>query len=179
MMPPESMSNPYPPDPTDPWNTRSRRLTGQMDERQQMVHVRVSVMWPTEVTPQVLAEMKKDASRRDLISRVTGNPAARLNDPVVFQAARQQFTLSRKTIGIEPIECELLDQLSTGVFRKLDVRVVSRSMLCDRDGNSRIPPQMTVETLAPLAIGAVQLPSMGDEEEADPATEETPAPESK
>ena len=174
MMPPEPISTPYPSDPTDPWGSRrTSRLTNPMDDRQQTVFVRIKAMWPTEVTPQILAEMKKDASRRDLISRVTGNPAARLNDPVLFPAARQRFTLSHKTIGLDPIECELLDQLSSGVFRKLDVRVVSRSMLCDRDGRSHIPPQMTVETLAPLPIGAVQLPSMGDEEE------ETPAPESK
>lgn len=176
MMPPESMSTPYPPDPTDPWRTRSNRLTSQAEDRQQAVYVRVNVMWPTEVTPQILAEMKKDASRRDLISRVTGNPAARLNDPVVFQAARQQFTLSRKSIGLDPIECELLEQMSTSLFRKLDVRIVNRSLLCDRDGRSRLPPQMTVETLAPIAVGAVALPSMGDEEDADPAAEETPSP---
>lgn len=170
MMIPDSVSNPYPPDATDPFGTRQRRLTGTKDERQQVAHVRISVMWPTEVTPQILDEMKRDASRRDLISRVTGNPAARLNDPVVFPAARQQITLSRKTIGLDPVECELLDQMS-GMFRKLDVRVVSRSVMCDRDGRSRIPPQMTVETLAPLAIGAVQLPSMGDEEETEAAPE--------
>ncbi len=178
----ESMSRPYPPDPTDPWrNTRTSRLSSQFDVRDgQLVHVRINVMWPTEVTPQILTEIKKDASRRDLISRVTGDPAARLNDPIVFPAARQQVTLSRKTIGLAPIECELLDQMSTGVFRKLDVRVVNRSVLCNRDGSSRIPPQMTVESLAPLPIGAVQLPSMEGEEEAtedeDSAATEAPSP---
>ncbi|HMN44116.1 MAG TPA: hypothetical protein PKE27_06080 [Povalibacter sp.] len=176
MMSAEPVANPFPPDPTDPWrNRRSSTLTGQTENRGQMVGVRVNVMWPTEVTPQILAEMKKDASRRDLISRVTGNPAARLNDPVVFPAARQQFTLSRKTIGIEAIECELLEQMSTGLFRKLGVRVISRSVMCDRDGRSHLPPQMTVETLVPLAIGATQLPSMEDAGDADPAAAETPS----
>ncbi len=173
MMPPELMSDPFPPGPSDPWrNSPASRYTDRSTNREQMVHVRISVMWPTEITPQILAEMKKDASRRDLISRVTGNPAARLNDPVIFQAARQQFTLSRTTIGIEPIECELLDQMSTSVFRKLDVRVINRSLLCDRSGVSRIPPQITVETLAPLPIGAVRQPSLEGDGNADPAAEE-------
>ena len=38
----------------------------------------------------MLAEIEKDKSRRDLISRVTGDPRAALNDPIVFPAERKQ-----------------------------------------------------------------------------------------
>ena len=92
------------------------------------MHVYVRLMMPTEVTPDVLTELKKDKSRRELISHATGNPAPRFNDPVLFSAQWQPVTLSRKTIGLEPEECELLDQMSSSVFRELGVRVVRETL---------------------------------------------------
>ena len=38
-------------------------------------------MMPAQVTPELLKEIEKDKSRRELVSRVTGNPAAAFNDP--------------------------------------------------------------------------------------------------
>jgi hypothetical protein len=131
-------------DPMDRFRNDDRRR-----QREQSAHVRVSLMTPVVVTPKVLAEIDKDRSRRELVSRVTGNPAAAMNDPIVFAAQRQEVTLSRRTIRLEPEDCELLEQMSTSVFRELDVRVVRRSLNCDSNQPSRIPPQVTVEALLP------------------------------
>jgi hypothetical protein len=132
---------------------------------------------PTEVTPEVLAEMERDKKRRELVSRVTGDPSAKFDDPIVFTAQRQPVTLSRRTIGLEPQECELLEQMSTSVFRKLDVRVVRRSSSCGRNQISHIPPQLTVEALigTPLPTSTIQqTPPAGEE---DPGTgEKDPEP---
>lgn len=130
---------------------------------EQITHVRVSAYMPTELTPEVLKEIDKDRSRRELISRVTGDPAARSNDPVVFPAKVQSVTLSRKTVGFEPVECELVDQISTAL-KRIDVRVVQRSANCDRRNLSRIPPQLTVEALMGVQFDA-RLPEMPPEEE--------------
>jgi len=154
------------------------RMRVQDTGRRQLVTAYVRLMMPIEVTPEVLAELKRDKSRRELVSRATGNPAARFNDPILFSAQRQLVTLSRKTIGIEPEECELLDQMLTSVFRKLDVRVISRDVTCSAD--SRIPPQLVVETLLPTPYDtgqARQAPAAGkdDAEPAEPAPDkETP-----
>lgn len=149
------------------WDPMSERAARGPDGRQH-VTVYVRLMLPTEVTPEVRAELEKDKSRRELVARVTGNPAARFNDPVMFSAQWQPVTLSRKTIGIEPEECELLDQMSPGVFRKLGMRTVSGSVVCSPD--SKLPPEMVVEALlaAPYPSGTVpQMPATGGDD--DPA----------
>ena len=120
------------------------------DRREQYASVRVRVMMPVQVTPQILNEIDKDKSRRELVSRVTGNPAASFNDPVIFEAQRQEVTLSQRTIKLRAEDCELLDQMTMSVFRKLDVKVLRRSTSCGtRDAATRIPPQMVVEALLP------------------------------
>lgn len=153
----------------DPFDTRQDRFGTRRNQREEHAHVRVQLMTPVPVTPQVLAEMDKDKSRRELISRVTGDPMVGMNDPVVFPAERQAVTLSRRTIRLEPEDCELLEQMQRSVFRKLDVRVVRGTVNCDRDHPSRIAPQLTVEALLPAGMsqqvpGASQLPA-GNEPE--------------
>ncbi|MGH6609554.1 MAG: hypothetical protein ACRECQ_04795 [Burkholderiaceae bacterium] len=137
--------------------------------------MRVRLMMPIEVTLEVLAEMERDKARRELVSRVTGNPAASLDDPIVFPAQRQLVTLSRRTIDLEPEECELLDQMSASVFARFDIRVVRRGPECGRDQIARIPPQVTVEALMPVMPGSPQLaPAAG---ESDPDSSAPPASE--
>ncbi len=123
------------------------RAVARRPEGRQSVTVYVHLMLPAEATPEVLAELKKDKSRRELVARVTGNPAAKFNDPVMFSAQWQPVTLSRKTIGITTDECELLEQMSPGVFRVLGVRVVRSGFICSPDSN--LPPEMVVEALLP------------------------------
>jgi hypothetical protein len=137
-------------DPMDRWNSSASSSFGDPDEdqRQQAVQLRVRVMMPVELTPAVMAEIEKDKSRRELVSRVTRNPAASFNDPVVFAARREQVTLSQSTIRLQPEDCELVDQM-TRVLRKLDVRVIRRSSACNARNPSRIPPQLVVEALVP------------------------------
>jgi hypothetical protein len=138
-----------------PWDRSNREYPRDVfrdrdfDQRQTS-HVRVQVMFPIEATPQVLAEIEKDKSRRDLISRVTGDPAAALNDPIVFPAERKQLTLPRGTIRLRSEHCELLEQMIPTVFRELGIKVVGRQLGCDRYGRSRRAPKLTVEVLWPV-----------------------------
>ena len=157
----------------DPFRSRDPR-------REQTVHIRAQLMMPVKVTPEILAEIDRDKSRRELISRVTGNPAAAMNDAIVFAAKRQEVTLSRRTIRLDAKDCELLDEMSTSVFRKLNVRVVRRSFNCDRGETSRIPPQLTAEALLPIMM-TTPPPGAGqpDPEPAEAPTQEEPAPTSE
>lgn len=138
------------------WDPMAARASARGPDGRQYVNVYVRLMLPTEVTPEVLAELKKDKSRRELVSRVTGNAAARFNDPVMFHAQWQPVTLSRKTIGIESAECELLEQMSPGVFGQLGMRVVSNPTACS--AGSSLPPQMVVEALMAVPMPSVSLP---------------------
>lgn len=121
-------------------------------EFQQVVNIEVRLSMPVIMTPDVVSEMEADKSRRELISRVTGNPLARFNDPIPFAAERRVVTLSRRTVGLEPAECELLDQLVTNTFRRLGIRVLAQSYSCDRNRISRIPPTVEVEVLVPVSF---------------------------
>jgi hypothetical protein len=161
------------------WNspvTAPNDVLMRHDEHRQSAFVRIHLMMPTEVTPEVLAELKKDKSRRELVAHVTGNPAAALNDPVAFPAQRQQVTLSHKSVGLEPEECELLDQMATSLFKELAVSVVSRNYICEPKRVSHIPPELVVEALMVTPYGTSnpqEKPAGGKKDDGGPAV---PAP---
>jgi DUF1365 family protein len=142
----------------DPFQSANDRYNGTRRERRQEARVRIQLMTPVVVTPAVLKEIDRDKSRRELISRVTGNPIAAMNDPVVFAAQRQPVTLSRQTIRLEPADCELVEQMSRSVFRELDVKVVRGNYTCDRNQPSHIAPQLTVDALMPVGLIVPQKP---------------------
>lgn len=149
-----------------PWDRSDRDYPGDVFRepdfaQRQTSHVRVQLMFPVEATPQVLAEIEKDKSRRELISRVTGDPTMALNDPIVFPAERREITLSQATIRrLRPEHCELLEQMIPTVFRELGVKVVGNQLACDRYGRSRMSPRLTAEVLWPLGA-----PAPGDKNE--------------
>lgn len=150
--------------PMDPWNTsssspldRARSHGSDLTDRNrsQSTSVRIKLMMPVEVTSQIVEEVERDKARRELVSRVQGNRNAAMNDAIFFPAERQEVELSHDTIDLEALDCELLDQLSTSVFRKLDLKVTNRSLSCDPRERSYIPPSLTVEALLPVGY---QLP---------------------
>jgi hypothetical protein len=124
------------------------RMRGETNNQSTALHIRA--MLPVPANKKVLKEMEQDKARRELISRVTGNPGAALNDPILFPATRQQVTLSRDTIKLEPEHCELLDQMMNSVLRRFDMRVVRKSMSCDPHQRSNFPPSATIEALLPV-----------------------------
>jgi hypothetical protein len=153
-------------DPRDRWNTSSG-FGNRENDRGQSAHIRIRLMMPVELTPQVLAEIEKDKSRRELISRVNRNPAAAMNEPIVFAAQRQEVTLSNnRQLRLRPEDCELLEQMAFNVFRKLDVKVVRKSFSCGPRESWKTPPQITVEALLPTG----QLLPMPDPEKKKTAT---------
>lgn len=151
----------------DRWqsSTTTRFGTRSDRRREQSSHVRVRMMLPVEVTDEVLAEMERDKSRRELVSRVTGNAAAALNDPIVFPAQRQLVTLSRKTVDLAPEDCELIEQMARSAFPKVGIRVVERGRSCDRNHVSRLPVEIVVDALMPAFPKGPQLALPPGEEE--------------
>jgi hypothetical protein len=145
--------------PTDPFDrsssspldrARSPRSDLSDRNRSQSTSVRIKLMMPVEVTPGIVEEVERDKARRELVSRVQGNRNAAMNDAIFFPAERQTVELSHDTIDLEALDCELLEQLSTGVFRKLDLKVTNRSLSCDPRERSYINPSLTVEALLPV-----------------------------
>jgi hypothetical protein len=143
------------PDDTSPqwdrWHHEdpAEHLRNNGEDHRQFSTVRVKVMFPIEATPEVMAEIDKDKSRRDLISRVTGDPTMGLNDPIVFPAERREVTLSNSTIRLRPEHCELLEQMLPSLARQLGFKVLRKQLSCDRYGRSQFAPKVTVEVLWP------------------------------
>jgi hypothetical protein len=144
----------YPADNGTDWprNTAAPGSSYRRTAPEQLVDVLIRMSMPVEMTPEVVAELKTDRKRRELITQVTGDPLPLFDDPIPFAARRQVVTLSRETAGIEPADCELLDQMASSVFRQLGVRVVRRGYSCDRSWASRIAPTLEVEALVPVAF---------------------------
>lgn len=139
----------------DPFNRSNSAFGNAARERRQTASIRIRLQMPVEMTPAVMKEIEKDKSRRELVSRVTRNPAASMNDPILFEAQRQEVTLSSRTVRLRAEDCELLEQMSNQLFRKLDVKVTRRTASCGPRDSSRIPPQMDVEALLPTGRLAV------------------------
>ena len=129
---------------------RSSRSDLSDRNRSQSTPVRIRLMMPVEVTSDIVEEVERDKARRELVSRVQGNRNAAMNDAIFFPAERREVELSHDTIDLDPIDCELLEQLSMAVFRKLDLKVTNRSLACDPRERSYINPSLTVEALLPV-----------------------------
>jgi hypothetical protein len=165
-----------------------RPIDRQMERRDTMTHsdrydryktqttpVHITLMVPVVITPEVLDEVEHDKARRELISRVQGNKAAALDDPIFFAAERREVKLSHDTIELEPIDCELLDQMTRTVFRQLDMKVKTSSLACD--AHTSLRPQLSVEALLPVGYlmpGEQRAKKRADEREQRKAQQEQP-----
>jgi len=132
--------------------TMPGHLGSSRSYRGQSTPVHIRVMMPVVATPDIMAEVDRDKSRRELISRVTGNPAAAMNDAIFFRAERREVKLSHATIGLESIDCELLEQMVPSVFRDLDLKVTGPPPSCDPNEGSHFVPRLTVEALLPVGV---------------------------
>jgi hypothetical protein len=175
------LTNPY----NDRMNERMRAARGgsssfdQYDRyRSQTTPVHITVMMPVVVTPEIVAEVERDKSRRELISRVRGNPAAAMDDPIFFPAERREITLSHDTIELDVMDCELVEQMTRTVFRSLDLQVTGQAVSCDP--RSHLRPNLKVEALVPVGLlmpGEQKLKERADKEAQKKAREAPPQPE--
>jgi hypothetical protein len=97
---------------------------------QLMPSARIKVAVPTEATPELLAKLETEKSKRELIAKAKGNGAA-------VDVATAQFPAERRIVEFEGRhldrindgDCELLDQLLPQVLEKLGVREAPDSAL--------------------------------------------------
>lgn len=111
--------------------------------------VTVNVVAPVEATPDAVAERDKDKSTRELAARVRGEE----QDPAYFApfpAQWQRVSLGRSKPGLEPGDCDLLDQVRRQILPKLAVRVLKDQVHCPRDQVSVGQPQLEIEALVAL-----------------------------
>jgi hypothetical protein len=132
-----------------PSNSAAERLRERQRLRpreSQFARVRIKMRSPIPATPEALAELEKTKPYRELLGRVTGKDTLQ-EAAAQFPARRQQISLSTRKLDLEPEECELIEQMITEVFPKLQVRVVKKNISCFPPRVSKLKPRLEVEAL--------------------------------
>lgn len=111
-----------------------------------MPNVRIKMSVPAEISAALLADLERNRSRRELTARVRGE---RLKGGVEdqFPAYWKRVSLSRGALGLQPGDCELIDQLKRKVLPKLAIRIVKDDVHCTPGQLTPDQPRLEVEAL--------------------------------
>ena len=114
-------------------------------------HARIRAAMPQAATPELLAELARDASQRELVARSTGK-SADVNEPTAQFAARtRRIEFKDDPLShIEAGDCELVEQLRDHVFVPLGARVVEDRMRCTPKQLNLNGVRLTIEVLEPV-----------------------------
>jgi hypothetical protein len=113
--------------------------------------VEIRAALPAEATPELLAELARDASRRELVAKVSGKPADEATAQFPARARRVEFR-SGPTGFIQDGDCELMEQMRNRAFPALGVRVVDSRITCPPRALALGAVSMTVEVLEPVPV---------------------------
>lgn len=114
-----------------------------------MPRVEIRAALPMAATPELLAELEKQAPKRELIARVTGQSATETTAQFATRWRRITFDPTA-TSRVEPGDCELMEQLRDAVFVPFGLRLVENRMSCVPKQIVLYGIRLTVEVLEPL-----------------------------
>jgi hypothetical protein len=112
-----------------------------------MPSLRIKVFAPVVVTPEVLAELDRNSSKRELIARVRGERRKGTEATEQFPAYWKRVSLSRGSLDLQPGDCDLIDQLKRKLLPLLAVRIVKDDTHCSTNQLSMGQPRLEVEAL--------------------------------
>jgi hypothetical protein len=112
--------------------------------------VRIVAALPVEATPEVLAELASDASKRELVARVQGKSPDEATAQFPARPRRVEFVSGGMSF-LKDGDCELMEQMRDRVFGTLGVKVIESSLQCIPRQVSIGSIRMTVEVLEPLS----------------------------
>lgn len=112
--------------------------------------VRIVAAFPSAATPELLAQLAGEASKRALAARAAGKPEPVTEATTTFPAhlRRVEFRSGSASIGaLQDGDCELMEQLRDRVFGTLGVKVIENRIRCVPRQVSIGAVRMTVEVL--------------------------------
>lgn len=117
-----------------------------------MPRAEIQLVAPVEATPEVLAELKKGETHRELIARVRGNraEAAAASEQFPAQWKRVQVGRGRGSANLESGDCELVEQVRRRILPQLAVRVVEADGPCAPNSPSLTRPTLIVDALVEM-----------------------------
>lgn len=114
-----------------------------------MPRVEIRAALPMEATPELLADLERQAPKRELIARVTGKSATEATAQFATRWRQIRFDPTA-TSRIEPGDCELMEQLRDAVFVPFGLRLVEDSMSCPPKQVVLYGIRLSVEVLEPV-----------------------------
>lgn len=119
---------------------------------QQLPSARIRLELPAAATPELLARLAADQSKRELVGRVTGKGDQVDAATAQFPAQRQVVDLQvRRSGNIEYGDCELLEQLLPRVLEPMGVHRTAGTRLNCTPGIAQTGAvELKLETLRPL-----------------------------
>lgn len=114
--------------------------------------VKIVAAFPVEATPEVLAGLASDASKRQLAARAAGKPEAVAEATAQFPARvrRVEFRSSGSINELRDGDCELIEQLRDRAFGPLGIKVIEDRLHCVPRQVTIGAVRMTVEVLEPV-----------------------------
>lgn len=111
--------------------------------------VRIVAAFPFEATPEVLAELQSNASKRELVARVQGKSPDEATAQFPARPKRVEFRSGGMSF-LRDGDCELMEQMRDRVFGPLGVKVIDGSVHCSPNQVTLGAIRMTVDVLEPL-----------------------------
>jgi hypothetical protein len=116
-----------------------------------MPWVYITAALPQPATPELLAELAKPDSKRELVSLVNGTGTPAPEAAAQFPARWQRVTLQGTALGpTQPGDCELVEQMTDEVFKQLGARIIDDRTSCVPRQVSPGSIQLTLEVLQPV-----------------------------
>jgi hypothetical protein len=116
-----------------------------------MPWVYITAALPQPATPELLAELATPDSKKELASRVKGEPAAVQEATAQFPARWQQVELRGTQTGpVQLGDCELVEEMAEMAFAPLGAKVVANQMACVPKQVTPGSIRLTLEVLQPV-----------------------------
>jgi hypothetical protein len=111
---------------------------------------------------------------------VRGDRGQGLDAAAQFDARWTPVSLSKGRLGLEPGDCELVDELARKVLPKLGVRIIKNGLSCPPKQINRSQPRLEVEALTqPPPPDSTSTEATPPADGASPAPTESSAPASQ
>jgi hypothetical protein len=106
---------------------------------------------PRAATPEVLAQLGRDASQRELAAKAAGKAAPAAEATAEFPARSRRIDFRDSPSGlVQPGDCELVEQLRDRVFVPLGAKVVENRMGCVPHTLNNGIIVLSIEVLEPM-----------------------------
>lgn len=115
-----------------------------------MPNIHIDALAPAEATLEVVNEIKKDDSYRELIERVNGKREKKIDAGEQFPAQWRDVQVGRG-LDLTSSDCDLLRQVQRQLLPELAVKVKDTNRTCDsRDPGGMREPYLDLQVLQPL-----------------------------